>query len=128
MKKRNQTGCVFGVAVALAIASCAAAPRKSADVPAHAAGVDGGRSMAPKPRIKDSAPENAAALRAADPNHLQLGAEDERFGIDAARERRRATDEQAAEARQENKASKQVIPLGPGPAPAGAPSTPPPPH
>jgi hypothetical protein len=45
-------------------------------------------------RLKDSAPEKRAALRAATPG-LDLEAEDERWGIEAAKERKRTRDPQA---------------------------------
>ena len=55
-------------------------------------------ATAPKPpasasRVKDSAPEKIAAQRAAGAHGLQLEAEDERWGVEAARERKRQTDE-----------------------------------
>jgi hypothetical protein len=46
------------------------------------------------PRIKDSAPERAAALRGAD-GRLKLDAEDERWGVEADKERRRKAAEEA---------------------------------
>jgi len=45
------------------------------------------------PRIKDSAPEKAAAMRAANSN-LRLEEEDARWGITAAEERKRAREDQ----------------------------------
>jgi hypothetical protein len=58
-------------------------------------------ATAPKPRdpaarAKDSAPEKIAAQRAAGPRGFQTEAEDERWGIEAARERKRRTDEAKA--------------------------------
>jgi hypothetical protein len=48
------------------------------------------RAEALPPRIKDSVPEKIAAQRGAD-RTLQLEAEDQRWGVDAARERRAET-------------------------------------
>ena len=58
-------------------------------------------ATAPKPRepaarAKDSAPEKIAAQRAATAHGLQLDSEDERWGIEAARERRRQKDDAKA--------------------------------
>ena len=55
-------------------------------------------ATAPKPResasrAKDSAPEKIAAQRAAGPHGLQLESEDQRWGIEAARERKREKEE-----------------------------------
>lgn len=49
------------------------------------------------PRIKDSAPEKIAAQRAATPG-LALEAEDDRWGLTAAAERKRAQDDRKARA------------------------------
>jgi hypothetical protein len=54
-------------------------------------------------RLKDSAPEKAAAMRAAN-SDLHLEDEDARWAITAAQERKRARDEQKREA-----ASKQTL-------------------
>jgi hypothetical protein len=62
-------GCLFA-------AACATAPKP----------------VASAPRAKDSAPEKIAAQRAAAPHSVQLEAEDERWGFEAARERRRQQD------------------------------------
>jgi len=62
------------------IASACAGPRRP---PENAAA----------PRIKDSAPEKAAAMRAANSN-LRLEEEDARWGITAAEERKRAREDQ----------------------------------
>jgi hypothetical protein len=107
----NRTFCVVGIA--LLMASCAGTPRRAADPPARITDSGGGKPVGPNTRIKDSAPEKAAALRAADRN-LQLESEDQRWGIEAARERRRTTDEHAAEERRKEKSSKAIVPLGPG--------------
>jgi hypothetical protein len=61
-------------------------------------------ATAPKPpeaqtRAKDSAPEKVAAQRAAAPHGVTLEQDDERWGFEAARERRREQD--AARARQQ---------------------------
>jgi hypothetical protein len=133
MEDHMVTNRIFWViGVGLLVASCASGPpRKPVESP-PAAVTDGGPRKLPGPaRIKDSAPEKAAALRAADPNNLQLESEDERWGIEAARERRRTTDEEreAEERRQKDKRSKTIAPFGPGfrgdapPAPS-APSSP----
>jgi hypothetical protein len=66
---------------ALLLASCATAPK-----PAETS-----------PRIADSGPEKRAAMRAAAPQSLLLEQNDERWQIDAARERKRQQD--AAKAR-----------------------------
>jgi hypothetical protein len=47
------------------------------------------RSEASSPRIKDSAPEKIASQRAAAPHSLKLEQDEERWGFEAARERRR---------------------------------------
>lgn len=50
------------------------------------------KTVASTPRAKDSAPEKIAAQRAAAPHSVQLEADDERWGFEAARERRRQQD------------------------------------
>ena len=70
MRCRPLLALLGGGLIALA---CAGAPRREAQAP---------------PRMKDSPPEKIAAQRAA-ANNLQLEADDERWGIEAARERRR---------------------------------------
>ena len=62
-------GCLFA-------AACATAPKTAAS----------------PPRVKDSAPEKIAAQRAAAPHGVQLESDDERWGFEAARERRRQKD------------------------------------
>src|SRR5262249_32277699 len=62
---------VLAGALALGAASCATAPK---------------RAESP-PRMKDSATEKVAAQRAAAAHDLQLEQDDERWGIEAARER-----------------------------------------
>ena len=74
----------YGAMGLLALA-CAGTPKKTAS-PAEPPGA------ARSPRLKDSAPERAAAQRAATPG-LQLEAADERWGIEAARERKREQEE-----------------------------------
>ena len=54
------------------------------------------RSTGTTARTKDSAPEKIAAQRAAAPHGLQLESEDERWGIEAARARKRQKDEKTA--------------------------------
>jgi len=66
--------------------SCATAPRRSETAP---------------PRMKDSASEKVAAQRAAAPHSVQLEQDDERWGIEAARERKRQQDEAKAQQRQQ---------------------------
>ena len=73
-----------------------------------------GCAAAPRPRtesaqIKDSAPERAASLRSAD-RSLGLEAEEERWGIAAARERR-----EVAEAQHKERQRKPASPAAPGP-------------
>jgi hypothetical protein len=70
-------GLVALLGAALASSACATAGRRSETVAAQ--------------RMPSSAPEKSAALRAATPG-LQLEAEDQRWGFEAARERRRARD------------------------------------
>jgi hypothetical protein len=70
MRRRAALSVLGGGLIALA---CAGAPRREAQAP---------------PRMKDSPPEKVAAQRAA-ANNLQLEAEDQRWGIEAARQRRR---------------------------------------
>jgi hypothetical protein len=62
--------------------SCATAPR---------------RAESPPPRVKDSAPEKIAAQRAATPG-LYLEQDADRWGIEAARERRRDAQQKASPA------------------------------
>jgi len=58
--------------------SCATAPKRAESSP---------------PRMKDSAPEKVAAQRAGAAHELQLEQDDERWGIEAARERKRQQEE-----------------------------------
>jgi len=51
------------------------------------------------PRMKDSAPEKVAAQRAAAPNSLQPDVSEDRWAIEAARERKRQQDVAAARAK-----------------------------
>jgi hypothetical protein len=71
------------------------------------------QESAPPPRVKDSAPERAAATRAAGPASLRLESEDERWGIEAAQERKRQEEAKKAAANPDGGASKQVTPLPP---------------
>jgi len=93
--------------------ACAAGPRPEATTPS---------------RVKDSAPEKIAAQRAASGN-LQLDREDERWGIDAARERKRIANEK----KQAQSSAAPATPPGPADlrrspsAPPAAPTSPPPP-
>jgi hypothetical protein len=67
-------GCALGITALLVIAGCARPAPPPAETPA---------------RVKDSAPDKIAAQRAALPG-LDLEPEDQRWGIEAARERRNA--------------------------------------
>jgi hypothetical protein len=87
----------------LMTAACASAPRPQAEVPAPAA------------RIPDSRPERIAAQRAGAPASLELEQNDERWGIEAARDRREAEGQ---------KKSATVTPPPTTPIPAAAPASP----
>ena len=50
------------------------------------------RTSTSPPRVKDSASEKVAGQRAAAPHGVQLEQNDERWGIEAARERKRQQD------------------------------------
>ena len=81
---------IAGMALsALFLGSCARAGARPAASPAAQAE---GRP----PRIPDSAPEKIAAQRAASGPQLQLEAEDDRWGIEAAQERKRLEEQQQA--------------------------------
>jgi len=56
------------------------------------------KTVASSPRVKDSAAEKIAAQRAAAPHGVQLESDDERWGFEAARERRRQQDAAKADA------------------------------
>ena len=99
--------------IGLLVASCAGTPRTAVDSPARATDAGRTKPAGPPARIKDSVPEEGRCLRAADPNNLQLEAEEQRWGIEAARERRRATDQRKADQRQKDQSSKALIPMGP---------------
>lgn len=62
------------IGIGLVALSCAGSPK---------------RPEASSPRVKDSASEKVAAQRNAAPRSLQIEGDDERWGFDAARERRR---------------------------------------
>jgi hypothetical protein len=68
----------LGFTLALSLAACAGTTQRSEAVTAQ--------------RLKDSAPERSAALRSATPG---LEAEDERWGIEAAKQRKRDRARQA---------------------------------
>jgi len=72
------------IGIGLVALSCAGSPK---------------RPEASSPRTKDSQSERIASQRAAAPHSLQLEREDERWGFEAARERRR--EEQARKARKD---------------------------
>ena len=80
-----------GLWLAVLLGGCAARPAPDTSTP---------------PRIKDSIPERAAALRGAD-GRLRLDDEDQRFGIEAAKARR---DQQGI---QGDTTSVAVIPMPP---------------
>jgi|SRR5579862_2096535 len=69
-----------GLWLAVLVCACASRPSPEAATP---------------PRIKDSIPERSAALRAAD-GRLKLDDEDQRYGIEAAKERRQSTLEEGS--------------------------------
>jgi hypothetical protein len=83
--------------------ACASAPRPQAEAPPAAA------------RIQDSRPERIAAQRAGAPASLELEQNDERWGIEAARDRR--------EAERQNQ-NAPVTPPPTTPIPAVAPASP----
>jgi hypothetical protein len=72
---------VFAGAVLLLLGSCASAPKRAESTP---------------PRVKDTPAEKIAAQRAAAPKSLELEQNDQRWQIDAARERKREQDAKAA--------------------------------
>ena len=80
-----------GLWLAVLLCGCAARPAPDTTTP---------------PRIKDSIPERAAALRGAD-GRLKLDDEDQRFGIEAARARKDQQPEQR------DQSSTVVIPMPP---------------
>ena len=65
------------------------------------------------PRFSDSVPEQSAALRAADPR-LKSEDEEQRWGIEGARQRKREREQAAAAARTDDATTrKAVIPMPP---------------
>lgn len=78
--KTNRFGFTMslGLALALSLGACAASTQRSEAVTAQ--------------RLKDSTPERSAALRSATPG---LEAEDQRWGIEAAKQRKRDRAQQA---------------------------------
>jgi len=80
-----------GLWLAVLLCGCAARPAPEASTP---------------PRVKDSIPERAAALRGGD-GRLKLDDEDQRFGIEAARARKDQQQEQRVSS------SAAVIPMPP---------------
>ena len=64
------------IGIGLVALSCAGSPK---------------RPEASSPRMKDSAPEKIASQRAAGPHSVQLEPDDQRWGFEAARERRART-------------------------------------
>ena len=75
----------------LLLGSCATAPKRTEGSP---------------PRTADSAPEKVASQRAAAPHSLTLEQDDERWGIEAAKERKRQKD--AARAKQRDASTKSI--------------------
>ena len=73
---------MFGIA--LVALSCAGSPKGP---------------VASSGRMKDAAPEKIAAQRAAAPHGMQLEQDDQRWGFEAARERRREEDARKAQKR-----------------------------
>lgn len=71
-------------AIGLLVLSCAASTK---------------RAEPPVARLKDSAPEKAAAQKSAAPTSLRLEADDERWGVEAAKERKREQEERKAAAK-----------------------------
>jgi hypothetical protein len=83
------------LSTALLLASCATGPKPPA----------------PTPRSADSAPEKQAAMRAAAPHSLELEQNDERWQIEAAKERKRQQDAAKAKSQgPENGKSVNVTP------------------
>ena len=76
----------------LLFAACATAPRTTSS----------------PPRAKDSASEKVAAQRAAAPHSVQLEPDDERWGIEAARERKAQQDAARARKQQDAAVGKSV--------------------
>jgi len=72
------------IGIGLVALSCAGSPKRPA---------------ASSARMKDAAPEKIAAQRAAAPHGMQLEQEDQRWGFEAARERRREDDARKAQKR-----------------------------
>jgi hypothetical protein len=80
------------IGIGLVALSCAGSPK---------------RPEASPPRFKDSAPEKIASQRAAGPHSVPLEQDDERWGFEAARERRRQDDAPKAQ-KQPARADKAV--------------------
>ena len=72
---------LFAGALFMLLGSCATAPKRAESAP---------------PRAKDTPADKIAAQRAAAPKSLELVQNDERWQIDAARERKRERDAKAA--------------------------------
>ena len=68
------------------------------------------QETAPPTRVKDTVPDKAAAHRAANPG-LQLEAQEERWGFEAAQERKRQEEAKKAAANPDAGAGKQITPL-----------------
>ena len=82
-------GKVAIAAMTLSVCSCALAGRRTPNTPAA-------QTEARPARIPDSVPEKVAAQRAASGPQLQLEAEDDRWGIAAAQERKRLEEQRQA--------------------------------
>ena len=93
--------CFRAIGIGLVALSCAGSPK---------------RPEASSPRIKDSAPEKTASQRSAGPHSVQLEPDDERWGFEAARERRRQNDARKAQ-QQPARADKAIDVKIPAPAP-----------
>ena len=80
------------IGIGLVALSCAGSPK---------------RPEASSPRFKESVPEKIASQRAAAPHSLQLERDDERWGFEAARQRRR--EDQARRAQKQPAATDSAV-------------------
>ncbi|HEY7372047.1 MAG TPA: hypothetical protein VIF57_07690 [Polyangia bacterium] len=85
-------------ALASGASSCATAPKRAESTP----------------RMQDSAPEKVAAQRAAAAHELQLEQDDERWGIDAARERKQQQEEAKEWENEKAREGKKGVQVTPG--------------
>jgi hypothetical protein len=86
------SSCLRVLGIGLVALSCTGAPK---------------RPEASSPRVRDSAPEKLASQRAAAPHSLTLEQDDERWGFEAARERRR--EEKARQAQRQPAAGDKAL-------------------